>query len=123
MTARRDGCGDLGQVQVHRLGIASRRGRALHLLLAGQMFRRCRWKRCADWTAPLAAFRRLAQRRVILFFRPILASSANQISIAAGLTPLSCAICPGWRGNFFKMLDCSRGLGMVAQAGVTVSWW
>ena len=24
MTARRDGCGDLGQVQVHRLGIASR---------------------------------------------------------------------------------------------------
>ena len=24
VTARRDGCGDLGQVQVHRLGIASR---------------------------------------------------------------------------------------------------
>ena len=44
----------------------------------------------------------LAQRRMILFFCPILASSANQISIAARSMPLSCAMSARSQGNFFQ---------------------
>ena len=44
---------------------------------------------------------RRAQRRVILFFWPILASSANQTSMSAGSTPLLARDCLQSGGKFF----------------------
>jgi hypothetical protein len=43
----------------------------------------------------------LAQRRVILFFWPMRASSANQISMASGSTPFSRPICARRSGRLF----------------------
>ena len=69
-----------------------------------------RWSRGALGRVP-----RFAQRRVILFFCPTLASSANQTSIAAGLMPFSRAISATTAGKLFKKLDRSLSLGMVAR--------
>ena len=44
---------------------------------------------------------RLAQRRVILFFWPTRASSANQISMAVGSMPFSCPIGARRSGRLF----------------------
>jgi hypothetical protein len=44
---------------------------------------------------------RLAQRRVILFFWPMRASSANQTSMAAGSTPFSRPISSRRAGKLF----------------------
>ena len=44
---------------------------------------------------------RLAQRRVILFFWPMRASSANQISMSSRSMPLSRAIAARRAGKFF----------------------
>jgi len=57
---------------------------------------------------------RLAQRRVILFFCPMLASSANQISISARSTPLSRATSSRTPG---KMFDRPLGLGVMTRPG------
>jgi hypothetical protein len=59
---------------------------------------------------------RLAQRRVILFFWPIRASSANQTSMALGSTPFSRPISSRRAGNFFKILDRALGLGVMPGA-------
>jgi hypothetical protein len=59
---------------------------------------------------------RLAQRRVILFFCPMRASSENQTSIAAGSTPFSRAISSRRAGKLFYILDGSLGLRMVTRA-------
>ena len=59
----------------------------------------------------------LAQQRMILLFCPILASSANQISIAARSMLLSCAISARWQGNFLKMLDRLLCLAVMARPG------
>ena len=55
-----------------------------------------RWSCGADGRVP-----RLAQRRVILFFWPIRASSANQTSMAPGSTPCSRAIASRRAGKLF----------------------
>ena len=55
-----------------------------------------RWSEGAAGRVP-----RLAQRRVILFFCPIRASSPNQTSIAAGATPLSRATSSSTAGKVF----------------------
>ncbi len=55
-----------------------------------------RWSRGAQGRVP-----RFAHRRVILFFWPIRASSANQISILSLSTALSRAIVSRRAGNFF----------------------
>jgi hypothetical protein len=55
---------------------------------------------------------RLAQRRVILFFCPMRASSANQISMPSMPTPFS-RFPPGAPGSFFKILDRGRRLGVM----------
>jgi hypothetical protein len=59
----------------------------------------------------------LVQRRMILFFCRILASSANQISIAARSMSLSCAISARRQGNFFEMLERSPCLAVMARPG------
>ena len=99
--AGRDGCGDLGEVQVHRLGVAGRhdQGRTLALLRAD----------CAEdvgGSSPLVPrcpgrVPRLAQRRVILFFWPMRASSANQISIVSRSSAFLRAIASRRAGKFF----------------------
>jgi len=60
---------------------------------------------------------RLAQRRVILFFWPTRASSANQTSMASGSTPFRARSAPGVRGGFFKILDSAGGLRVMARTG------
>jgi len=58
---------------------------------------------------------RLAQRRLILFFCPIRASSANQIS--SGLPSASCvAIVSRRAGNLFKSSHSRLALGVMARA-------
>ena len=59
---------------------------------------------------------RSAQRRVILFFWPIRASSANQISIALPLTS-DFAISAKRPRKFFKSLNRRFTLGVMARAG------
>ena len=86
--------GDFIEMQLHRLGVALRQqsGRP-RCLLSGRSPRRCRSRRCAGQLgAAEGRVPRFAQRLVILFFWPTRASSANQISTAAGSTPLSRAI-------------------------------
>ena len=57
------------------------------------------------------AFRALAQRRVILFFWPTRASSANQTSIEpVDRRSFPARFPPGGPGSFFKILDCVRSL-------------
>src|SRR2546427_499998 len=110
MRARRDFCGDLGKVQVL---VASwhDEGRSLAVLRAD----------CAENVSRGGALivrrrglvPRFAQRLVILFFWPMRASSANQISIVAGSTLFSHAISSRRAGKFFKILDSPIGLRMV----------
>src|SRR3954451_5943442 len=68
------------------------------------------WSLGADGRVP-----RLAQRRVILFFCPIRASSANQISI--GLPSTACAISSKRAGKFFKSRHRGLALGVMARTG------
>ena len=58
---------------------------------------------------------RLAQRRVILFFWPMRASSANQISIVSQSIAFARAIVSRRAGSFFKILDRARGLRVMAR--------
>ena len=58
---------------------------------------------------------RLAQRRVILFFWPMRASSANQISIVSQSIASRVRLSPGARESFFKILDRARGLRVMAR--------
>src|SRR3954463_8416279 len=58
---------------------------------------------------------RLAQRRVILFFCPIRASSANQIS--SSLPSTACAISSKRAGKFFKSRHRGLVLGVMARTG------
>src|SRR5580704_15355312 len=52
------------------------------------------WAEAVRWSfGALGRVPRLAHRRVTLFFWPTRASSANQISMAAGSTPFSCPTC------------------------------
>jgi len=115
-----DGLGDLREVQVHRLGIAGRQdqGRALCLAL-GRPRRRCRWKRCAGHGARLGGCRASAQRRVILFFWPIRASSVNQISILSLSTSFSRAIASRRVAQFFlKSSTTPSAIGDGALSGI-----
>ena len=118
MLAGRDLGGDLGEVQVHRLGVAAGQDERRALALAaGRWRRRCRSRRCADRAAREGRVPRLAQRRVILFFWPIRASSANQTSMSSTATPLSRAICCQAGGEvFLKASIAPLGLGMMARA-------
>ena len=95
--------GDFGEVEVHRLCIASWHGtlerRALAVLgtdRAEDIGQAVRWSFGALGRVP-----RLAQRRVILFFWPTRASSANQTSMAVGSMPFSCPICARRSGRLF----------------------
>src|SRR5215210_1886916 len=70
-----------------------------------------RWSLGAEGRVP-----RLAQRRVILFFCPTRASSANQISIS--LPRASAFASSSTRaGKFFKSGDCRLALGVMVRAG------
>ena len=60
---------------------------------------------------------RLAQRRVILFFWPMRASSTNQTSMAAGSTPFSRPISSRRAGKLFKILD--RALSLRVMTGTS----
>ena len=57
--------------------------------------------RCADRAAPTGRVPRRAQRRVILFFWPIRASSPNQTSMSAGIDAVARAIVVQAAGKFF----------------------
>src|SRR5262249_25477965 len=96
-----NGRGDLRKVQVHRFGIAGRQdqGCALAPLRTyrtedigggGPLVTRCAW-----------AVPRFAQRRVVLFFWPMRASSANQISIVSQSSALAHAISSRRTGKLF----------------------
>ena len=103
--------GDLGQVQVHRLGVAAGQDEGCSLPVV-----RADGAEDIGRGGTLIAGRtgrvpRLAQRRVILFFWPIRASSANQISIVVDRCPSRARSRPGARGNFFKILDRARRPG------------
>jgi hypothetical protein len=73
-----------------------RRRRLLCQEMAAARDEAVRWSDGADGRLP-----RLAQRRVILFFWPTLASSANQTSMLLGSRPRSCAIASTVAGQFF----------------------
>ena len=117
--ARRDLSGDFGQVQVHGLRVASGHVEGCNLsvfgavggediILGGSLFRR-RARTCVP---------RLAQRRVILFFWPMRASSANQTSMAAGFDALLAPDLVQARGKaFFKILD--RALSLLVMTGTS----
>jgi hypothetical protein len=57
-----------------------------------------------------------AQRRVIPFFCPMRASSANQTSIAPGSQPWSRAMLASVAGKFFKSLNRAFRLRIMARA-------
>jgi hypothetical protein len=57
----------------------------------------------------------LAQRRVILFFWPMRASSANQTFMALGSTPFSPPIFAKHSGRLFKILEGAGGLRVMAR--------
>ena len=99
--ARSDLCCDFGEVEVHRLGVATRQderrtfafdrtNRAEYVGRGGALVVR-RYGRVP----------RLAQRRVILFFCPMRASSANQISMSLGIDGLVSAISARRAGKVF----------------------
>ena len=99
--ARRDLSGDFGQVQVHGLRVASGHDEGCTLSVLGadraeDIAEAVRWSVGALGRVP-----RLAQRRVILFFWPMRASSANQTSMAAGSTPFSRPISSRRAGKLF----------------------
>ena len=73
-------------------------------------------RRFADLWERSDAFHRLAQRRVILFFWPMRASSANQTSMASGAMPFSRLISSRRSGRLFKVLNCAFRLGVMARA-------
>jgi hypothetical protein len=75
-----------------------------------------RWSLGAQGREP-----RLAQRRVILFFWPMRASSANQISISSGATPLSRAISSRRAGNFMEWP--APPSGVVGSSAVQEEEW
>src|SRR5271165_5021813 len=108
--ARRDLGGDFGQVQVHRLSVASGHDKGCALAVFGA-------DRAEDigggGSLILGAFGRvprLAQRRAILFFWPTRASSANQTSMASGATPFSRAISSRRPGRLPEKLRSRRHL-------------
>lgn len=68
----------------------------------------------AHHAAPMVVFR-AAHRRVILFFWPMRASSANQISILVGSRPLSLAISATRAGKFFYIPRWPVGLCMMTR--------
>ena len=98
--AGRDSFGDFRQVQVHGLGVAGRQDQAGALALV--------WADRAEdvggsgalVTLALGRVPRLAHRRVILFFWPMRASSANQISIV-------------WQSSVFSRAIVSRRVGKL----------
>ena len=99
--ARRDLRRDFGQVEVHRLGVASRHGERGSLAVLGtdraeDIVEAVLWSLGALGRVP-----RLAERRVFLFFWPTRASSANQISMAPGSTPFCRAISSRRPGRLF----------------------
>ena len=96
-------CGNFGQVEVHCLGIAARHDESCTLAFLGADGAEDvgRGGALIVWRGgPGAA---LAQRRVILFFWPMRASSANQTSIAAGSMPFSLRDFVQARGEFYGM--------------------
>jgi len=70
-----------------------------------------RWSDGAEGRVP-----RLAQRRVILFFWPILASSPNQISISPGSRPRRRAIVATVVGQFYGMARPSTRQRRLSRA-------
>jgi hypothetical protein len=91
--------GNLGQVQVHRLGGAARHDEPGPVPRAGQIAPKrsaeaVRWSFGAEGRVP-----RRAQRRVMVFFCPTRASSQNQTSI--GLPPVARAISAKRAGQAF----------------------
>src|SRR5690348_8765467 len=98
--ARRDLRGDLGQVQVHRLGVAARHdeGGAFALVRADRAENVGRSGSLVAWRARA---RSAPGPAAILFFWPIRASSANQISMSRGSTPFSRPISSRRMGRLF----------------------
>ena len=106
-----DDFGDLREVQVHRLAIAGRR-RGRPLPSFGQTAPKI--GRCGTLisrSAGTAATLRPPTGHIVW---PIRASSANQISILSPSIAFSRAIASRRVGKFFKILDRTLGLGMVA---------
>ncbi len=99
MRLGRDGLRDLVQVQGHALGRAAGQDQPRSFAVS-----RADGAEDVGRGGPLilgaeGRVPRLAQRRVILFFCPIRASSANQIS--SGLPPTACRISSTQAGKFF----------------------
>ena len=101
MGARRDLGGDLGQVQVHRLGVAPRHDERRAFAVSGADRAEDIGRGGSLILGALGRVPRLAQRRVILFFWPTRGSSANQTSIAPGSTPFSRPIASRRAEKFF----------------------
>ena len=103
-----------GQVQRHPLGRAARQHQASALAVS-RADRAEDVGRAVLWFGAAGRVPRLAQRRVILFFCPIRASSANQIS--TGLPRASAfAISSKWAGKS-KSGHRRLALGVMARAG------
>src|SRR5262245_61552589 len=116
--AGRDGCGDLGEVQVHRLGVAGRhdQGCTLALLRAdctedvggsGPLVPRCAWTGAA--LGPAAG-------DLVLLADAGLVGEPDFLS-CRGQAPSCAQLPPGARGSFFKILDRALGLRMVTRSG------
>ena len=95
------GLGDLREMQVHRLGVAGGQDQGCTLAL----FRADGAEDIGGGRALIAGragrVPRFAQRRVILFFCPIRASSANQISMLSLSSAFSRAIASRRVGKLF----------------------
>jgi hypothetical protein len=85
----------------HRFAIASQHAERGAFAVLGQIAPEM-YAEAVRWSfGALGRVPRLAQRRVILFFWPMRASSANQISVMAGSTFFSRAISSTRVGKFF----------------------
>ena len=118
MSARRHCRRDLGEMQVHRRGVAARAGPGPRPCPAwGRWRRRYRSRRCVDRAAPRAgAAPGPAAGDLVLLAdaglvgEPDLYAARRRRLVARDLRP-------GARGSFFKILDGAVGLGMMARAG------
>ena len=77
-------------------------GATVAAISAGRPLRRCRWRQVRWSRGAMGRVPRLAQRRVILFFWPMRASSANQISIVSQSIAFARAIVSRRAGAFLK---------------------
>ena len=110
--------GDLGEVQVHRLGVAGRHDQSCTLALlradctedvggSGPLVPRCAWT-----GSPLAQ-----RGDLVLLGRSVPAAIPRFPHRVAVKSPSCAPLPPGARGSFFKILDRALGLSVVTRSG------